>query len=183
MHTLLSGDDPTPVAAEVLSAGFSGVPGRPSGKSSRKRRATAGGTSSSTLPPKAATSFTPLEETKLYCGRAITYTVSISGASVRFRWFIWNSHSKSEMTRRPLTIVFAPQRRAKSTTSSEKTSSSTFGTSASASRRNATRSSIENIVSLWRGAPTTPTTTRSNTAAARVTMSRWPSVTGSKVPG
>ena len=29
----------------------------------------------------------------------------MSGASVRFRWFIWNSHSKSEITRRPFTIV------------------------------------------------------------------------------
>ena len=51
--------------------GFSGVPGRPSGNSSLNLRATAGGTSSSTFPPKDAISFTPLDETKLNCGRAI----------------------------------------------------------------------------------------------------------------
>ena len=54
------------------SAGFSGVPGRPSGKSSLKRRATGSGTSPETSPPNAAISFTPLEETKLTCGLAIT---------------------------------------------------------------------------------------------------------------
>ena len=54
------------------SCGFSGVPGRPFGKSSLNLRATASGTSSSTFPPKDAISFTPLEETKLYCGLAIT---------------------------------------------------------------------------------------------------------------
>ena len=63
---------------------------------------------------------------KLKSGLAITYTVSISGASCRFRWFIWNSHSKSEVTRRPFTMVFASCLRAKSTTSSEKTSTTTF---------------------------------------------------------
>ena len=53
----------------------------------------------------------------------------MSGARCRLSWFIWNSHSKSEMTRSPLTIAFASQRRAKSTTSSAKTSTSTFGRS------------------------------------------------------
>ena len=43
-------------------------PGFPSGNISEKRRATAGGTSWSTLPPNDATSLTPLEETKLYWG-------------------------------------------------------------------------------------------------------------------
>ena len=56
----------------------------------------------------------------------MTYSVSISGASCRFRWFIWNSHSKSEITRSPFTIVLASCLRAKSTTSSEKTSTTTF---------------------------------------------------------
>src|SRR3954467_3141113 len=42
------------------SCGFSGVPGRPSGKSSMNRLATGPGTSSSTLPPNAAISFTQL---------------------------------------------------------------------------------------------------------------------------
>ena len=50
----------------------------------------------------------------------------MSGASVRLSWFIWNSHSKSEITRRPFTIVFAPYLRANSTTSSAKTSTSTL---------------------------------------------------------
>ena len=54
------------------SCGFSGVPGRPFGNSSLNRRATGSGTSSSTLPPKLAISLTPLEETKLTCGLAIT---------------------------------------------------------------------------------------------------------------
>ena len=54
------------------SPGRSGVPGRPSGKSSASRRATGFGTSSETSPPNAAISFTPLEETKLTCGLAMT---------------------------------------------------------------------------------------------------------------
>ena len=80
---------------ESYSWSFRGAPPRPLGNSSLRRRATAIGTSSSTFPPNSAISFTPLEETKLTAGLAITYTVSISGASVRFSWFIWNSHSKS----------------------------------------------------------------------------------------
>ena len=44
------------------SCGLVGAPPRPSGNSSRNLAATAGGTSSSTFPPKAAISFTPLEE-------------------------------------------------------------------------------------------------------------------------
>ena len=67
--------------AGSYSWGLRGAPGRPFGKSSRKRRATASGTSSSTFPPNDAISFTPLEEMKLYCGLDITYIVSISGAS------------------------------------------------------------------------------------------------------
>src|SRR5207302_9169665 len=104
------------------SAGFSGVPGRPLGKAALNRSATGSGTSAETSPPNAAISLTPLEETKLDCGLAITYTVSTSGARCRFSWFIWNSHSKSEMTRSPFTIAFASQRFAKSTPSSRKTS-------------------------------------------------------------
>ena len=45
---------------------------RPPGYSSREARRDARGTNSSTFPPKAAISFTPLEETKLNCGLAIT---------------------------------------------------------------------------------------------------------------
>jgi hypothetical protein len=80
---------------------------------------------------------------------------------VRLSWFIWNSHSKSEITRRPLTITLASQRRAKSTTSSLKTSTSTLASGASASRASATRSASGKSVVLWRGLPTTPTTIRS----------------------
>src|SRR6266550_2803094 len=54
------------------SWGFSGVPGLPSGHSSLNLCATLSGTSSSTFPPKLAISFTPLDETKLTCGLAIT---------------------------------------------------------------------------------------------------------------
>src|SRR5579884_2381420 len=165
------------------SPGFSGVPGRPFGKSSLNRRATGSGTSAETSPPYAAISFTPLDETKLTFGLAITYTVSTSGARCRFSWFIWNSHSKSEITRRPFTIAFACQRCANSTTSSRKTSTSTFSSPASASRRNATRSSTVNIGCLCAGLPTTPTTTRSKIPAARVITSTCPFVTGSYEPG
>src|SRR5205809_159581 len=63
----------------VYSCGLTGAPDLALGNNSRKRRATAAGTSSSTFPPKAAISFTPLEETKLNLGLAITYTVSTSG--------------------------------------------------------------------------------------------------------
>ena len=49
----------------VYSRGVLGRAGSPVREELRKRRATGGGTSSSTFPPKAAISFTPLEETKL----------------------------------------------------------------------------------------------------------------------
>jgi hypothetical protein len=135
------------------------------------------------LPPNEAISFTPLDETKAYSGLDITYIVSISGASRWLSRFIWNSHSKSAITRRPFTIVRAPCLRAKSTTSSLKTSTTTFSTSATACSRNATRSSTEKVVCLCCGSRTTPTTTRSKIAAARRMTSTCPSVTGSKVPG
>ena len=72
---------------------------------------------------------------------------------------------------------------ANSTTSSEKTSTSTLSRCESAPLRKSTRSSTENIVSLCLGSRTTPTTTRSNTAAAREMTSTWPFVTGSYEPG
>ena len=83
-------------------------------------------TSPSTLPPNVAISFTPLEETNANSGLDMTYIVSISGARRWLRRFIWNSHSKSAITRRPFTIVREPCLRAKSTTSSLKTSTTTF---------------------------------------------------------
>jgi hypothetical protein len=83
------------------------------------------------------------------------------------------------MTRRPLTIAFACQRRANSTTSSEKTSTSTLSRSPTASCRNSTRSSRLKSGVLWRGLATTPTTTRSKIDAAREITSTCPIVTGS----
>ena len=69
---LAGGEQRLELLGLVHSCGFSGVPGRPSGKSCLNLRATASGTSSSTFPPKLAISFTPLEETKLTDGLAIT---------------------------------------------------------------------------------------------------------------
>src|SRR4051794_32211676 len=97
------------VVAEVYSCGETGAPPFGCGNISRKRLATGSGTRSCTSPPKDATSFTPLEERKLYCGLDMRYIVSTSGARFLFRWCIWNSHSKSEIARSPFTIVLAPQ--------------------------------------------------------------------------
>jgi hypothetical protein len=105
------------VVAGRHSSGLRGGPGRPFGCSSRKRLATIGVTRLSTLPPKDAISLTPLEETNANSGLDMTYIVSTSGASRWLRRFIWNSHSKSAITRSPFTIVRAPCLRAKSTTS------------------------------------------------------------------
>ena len=77
----------------------------------------------------------------------------MSGASWRFRWFIWNSHSKSEMTRSPFTIVVASCLRANSTTSSENTSTTTLLEPGRASSRKSTRSSTVKSVSLCVGSP------------------------------
>ena len=53
--------------------------------------------------------------------------LSMSGAILRFSWFISNSYSKSEIARRPFTIAFAPCSRAKSTTSVSKGFTCTLG--------------------------------------------------------
>ena len=169
--------------ASTSSSGLSGGPGRPFGYSSRKRFATIGVTRPSTFPPNDAISLTPLDETNANSGLDMTYIVSTSGASRWLSRFIWNSHSKSAITRSPFTIVRAPCLRAKSTTSWLNTSTTTLSSPASASSRNATRSSTVNVVCLWCGSRTTPTTTRSKIAAARRMTSTWPNVTGSKVPG
>src|SRR5215211_6673483 len=71
-HLLSGREQRLELSALGHSCGFSGVPGRPFGKSCLNLRATTSGTSSSTFPPKLAISFTPLEETKLTCGLAIT---------------------------------------------------------------------------------------------------------------
>src|SRR3954447_11818527 len=110
--------------------------------------------------------------------------LSISGAIFRLSWFISNSYSKSEIARSPFTIACAPFSLAKSTTRFANDSTCTFTRFWTSSRRNATRSSALNSVCFLRtGWFTTATMTLSNTAAARLMMSRWPSVTGSYAPG
>src|SRR2546423_7816493 len=93
--------------------------------SSRSRLATPSGTRSSMRPPNVASSLTPLEERKLYCGLAIKYTDSTCGSWLRFSWLISSSYSKSEIARSPLTIAFAPTLCANSTTSVENGSART----------------------------------------------------------
>src|SRR6185312_5114351 len=109
--------------------------------------------------------------------------VSISGAMPRFRLFIWNSHSKSETARSPLTMARAPRERANSTTSVVNPSTVMFDAESSEAWMNRMRSSSVNIVCLCRGWRTTATITRSNRPDARRITSRWPVVTGSYVPG
>src|SRR5205085_204277 len=110
--------------------------------------------------------------------------LSMSGAILRFSWFISNSYSKSEIARRPLTIAVAPCSRAKSTRSVSKAFTCTLPKSWTSASMNSTRSAAGNTgVCLRTGWFTTPTTTLSNTSAARLMMSTWPSVTGSYVPG
>ena len=65
------------------------------------------------------------------------YMLSISGASSRLSWFISNSYSKSEIARSPLTTAVASFSCAKSTSRSEKISTSTLSRSAVASSMNA----------------------------------------------
>src|SRR5919112_1066171 len=110
--------------------------------------------------------------------------LSISGAIFRLSWFISNSYSKSEIARSPLTMALAPCSRAKSTSRLSKGFTCTCGYSVSCSSMNETRSSASKIVFCLRtGWLTTPTTTLSNTFAARPMMSRWPIVIGSYDPG
>src|SRR5215213_9911774 len=110
--------------------------------------------------------------------------LSMSGAIFRLSWFISNSYSKSEIARNPLTIALAPCSRAKSTSRVSKAFTCTCGYSVSCSSMNDTRSAALNRVCCFRtGRFTTPTTTLSNTLAARPMMSRWPKVTGSYEPG
>ena len=71
-HLAVRVEQPLEPVGVAHSCGFSGVPGRPAGNSSLNLRATASGTSPSTFPPNDAISFTPLDDTKLNCGRAMT---------------------------------------------------------------------------------------------------------------
>src|SRR5215212_6735467 len=81
-------------------------------------------------------------------------------------------------------MALAPCSRAKSTSRLSKGFTCTCAYSVTWSSMNATRSSAGKIVFCLRtGWLTTPTTTLSNTFAARPMMSRWPIVTGSYEPG
>ena len=108
----------------------------------------------------------------------------MSGASVRFSWFIWNSYSKSEITRRPLTITLASQRRAKSTTSSLKTSTSTLSRCAEGPLTRSTRSSIGKVGDLCCGrADDADDDAVEDSRRRGVITSTCPFVTGSYEPG
>src|SRR3954462_6072043 len=110
--------------------------------------------------------------------------LSISGAILRFNWFISNSYSKSEIARNPSTILFAPFSRANSTTSVSKVFTCTFPRSAISAWMNPMRSSAVNSVFCLRtGWFTTATITLSKTLEQRRITSRWPNVTGSYEPG
>src|SRR4051794_34209391 len=110
--------------------------------------------------------------------------LSISGAILRFSWFISNSYSKSEIARKPFTIALAPCLRANSTTSVSNVFTCTLGRSAISASMNPMRSSASNSVFCLRtGWFTTATITLSNTPEQRLITSRWPNVTGSYEPG
>src|SRR3954468_15981087 len=110
--------------------------------------------------------------------------LSISGAILRFSWFISNSYSKSEIARKPFTIALAPCLRANSTTSVSNVFTCTLGRSAISASMNPMRSSASNSVFCLRtGWFTTATITLSNTPEQRRITSRWPNVTGSYEPG
>ena len=83
--------------APVYSEGLTGAPGLPSGKD----RETAALRRAERAVDRAAERRDLLDAARrdeAVLGLAMTYSVSTSGASVRLRWFIWNSHSKSEIT-------------------------------------------------------------------------------------
>src|SRR5450759_2599863 len=123
------------------------------------------------------------EHSFLSSGDAIMNTVSMSGANFLLSWAMANSYSKSEMARNPLRITCASHLRANSTTSSLNRSTTMLSWPQSASLRNASRSSGVNSGDLRCGTSIKPTMTRPNLLAPRLMMSRWPTVTGSKVPG
>ncbi len=95
---------------------------------------------------------------------------------------IWNSYSKSDTARSPRSSTPAPMLRTKSASRPSKPRTSTFENCDSASRASDTRNSSGSAGPLA-GLSATPTTSRSNSGAARPTRSTCPLVTGSKVPG
>src|SRR2546423_2728846 len=109
-------------------------------------------------------------------------TVSSVGSRWRFINAIWNSYSKSDTARRPRMSALARRRRAYSTSSPSKVSTSMFGYSLKTSRMMATRSSAENS-GFFSAFTSTATMIRSKRCALRRMMSTWPFVSGSNEPG
>src|SRR3954451_1316604 len=108
----------------------------------------------------------------------------MSGACIRFSWFISISYSKSEIARRPFTIARAPTRSANSTMSTSNDAERTFGRgSVPSSMKLSGCSAGTSVPPLRTGWFTIATTTSSNSTAARLITSRWPFVIGSYEPG
>src|SRR6202011_1236206 len=143
---------------------------------------TLAGTNSEMSPPNSASSLIRLELRNRWRRLVGMKTVVTSGSSRRFISAIWNSLSKSDTARSPRTITRAPTWRAKSIVSPWKVLTSPPGRSPRLSRIMVTRSPLVKSGRLL-GFSSTAITTRSKMRAARSTMSRWPCVSGSKLPG
>src|SRR6202000_3448790 len=102
---------------------------------------TAGCTKPEISPPRRPISRTSEEEMKLYCSAGVRNSVSAWGMRCRFMLASWNSYSKSDTARSPRRITPAPVSRTKSASSDANPRTSTFGTSLSARRASAMRSS------------------------------------------
>ena len=100
-----------------------------------------------------------------------------------FIWACWSSDSKSETTRRPLTMKLTSMSRARSTTRLEKLVIDTFGRWATASRIIAWRSARSNRPAPFWGLLIAATITSSNRRDATSISSRCPLWIGSKDPG
>ncbi len=123
-------------------AGLSGAPGRPSGNSSAEAT---GDRSGDELVDLSAERGDLLHAARgdeaVLRARHHVHRLDVGGER-RFRWFIWNSHSKSEITRSPLTIVVrAPAAGEVDDELGEDVDLDVLEPASSASSRNATRSS------------------------------------------
>src|SRR3989454_6739541 len=143
---------------------------------------TLAGTNSAMSPPNSASSLIKLELRNRWRRLVGMKTVVTSGSSRRFISAIWNSLSKSDTARSPRTITRAPTWRAKSMVRPLKVLTSTPARSPRLSLIMATRSLLVKSGRLL-GFSRTAMTTRSKMRPARSTISRWPCVSGSKLPG
>ena len=125
---------------------------------------------------------TMLELRKVESASAVRKIVSSWGFSFLLASAIWNSYSKSETARKPLTIVSTPLLLQYSASSPLKLVISTLSSPAVASRSSSIRSSVEKVGFLPE-LTSTATMTLPNILDARVIISKCPSVTGSKLPG